>query len=131
MTATAIDTNVLYAELVPHFEGERLDVFLEEARIRRQPTNPTGLRRAGTTFETYCGRRRSSLLCGHCGAAHEPMCPKCKRPIPVRQHLLADFLIGAHAVTHAARLLTRDPRVYRTYFPDLKIFDPTTLRVVR
>jgi predicted nucleic acid-binding protein len=123
--------DVVYAELAPHFEGDRLDTFLAETGIRREPTTPMGLHRAGRTFETYCRRRRPGLLCGHCGAWHEPTCPKCKSRTQVRQHLLADFLIGAHAVTQSGRLLTRDQRVYRAYFPDLKLFDPTTLRVVR
>ncbi len=41
-----------------------------------------------------------------------------------REKLLGDFLIGAHAVTAGQPLLTRDPRRYRTYFPDLTLITP-------
>jgi predicted nucleic acid-binding protein len=43
-----------------------------------------------------------------------------------RDRLLGDFLIGAHAEMAGARLLTRDPRPYRTYFPDLNLITPET-----
>jgi predicted nucleic acid-binding protein len=42
-----------------------------------------------------------------------------------RSRLVADFLIGAHARTHADRLLTRDRGFYRRYFADLAVIDPT------
>ncbi len=43
-----------------------------------------------------------------------------------RDRVLADFLIGAHASTKGYRILTRDPRRYRTYFPTLDIIAPDT-----
>lgn len=45
-----------------------------------------------------------------------------------RERVAADFLIGAHALKHADRLLTRDRGFYRRYFGGLKVLDPTRSR---
>ncbi|WP_448661084.1 type II toxin-antitoxin system VapC family toxin [Sphingomonas sp. CJ20] len=42
-----------------------------------------------------------------------------KRPLP-------DFLIGGHALFAGATILTRDPRFYRAYFPDVPLITPET-----
>ena len=41
-----------------------------------------------------------------------------------RERVVADFLIAAHAISHAQRLLTRDRGFYRRYFEALEIVDP-------
>lgn len=42
-----------------------------------------------------------------------------------RTRIVADFLVGAHALEQADRLLTRDRGFHRTAFKDLAILDPT------
>ncbi len=42
-----------------------------------------------------------------------------------RTRVAADFLIGAHALCQADRLLTRDRGFYRSYFKRLAVLDPT------
>jgi predicted nucleic acid-binding protein len=42
-----------------------------------------------------------------------------------RERVISDFLIGAHAQTHADRLLTRDRGFYRRYFRELSVLDPS------
>lgn len=43
-----------------------------------------------------------------------------------RERVLPDFLIGAHAAIRGHKILTRDPKGYRSYFPDLDIISPDT-----
>jgi predicted nucleic acid-binding protein len=57
---------------------------------------------AGLRFARYAGRRRQS-------AGEGP------------RRLVADFLIGAHALLQADRMLTLDPKVFRQEFPELKL----------
>lgn len=65
---------------------------------------------AAEVFAAYAIRRRSA------GAG------------PPRR-LLADFLVGAHAVDKADRLVSRDGRFYRSVFPGLALVElPTSAR---
>jgi len=42
-----------------------------------------------------------------------------------RERIISDFLIGAHALGRADRLLTRDRGFHRLAFKELEIMDPT------
>lgn len=41
-----------------------------------------------------------------------------------RSMVLPDFFVGAHAATAGYRLLTRDAKRYRTYFPSVELIAP-------
>ncbi len=49
-----------------------------------------------------------------------------RRGDAVPRYPLPDFLIGGHAQALGAAILTRDPRFYRTYFPDVSLITPET-----
>ncbi len=92
---------VVYAEVSVGFDRiEDLDAALSEAVfVREALPYPAGFV-AGKAFLAY--RRRGG--------------PK-TAPMP-------DFYIGAHAAVADYRLLTRDDRRYRTYFPRLELLAP-------
>ena len=69
----------------------------------------------------YARRRQRSLTCPSCGAAQPDRCEACGAGIQGRQHIVADFMIGAHAALQADRLITRDRGYYGRYFPDLEL----------
>jgi len=50
-------------------------------------------------------------------------CANCGKTVNFSRRLrvLADFLTGAHAFTHAECILSRDLGVYKSHFKDLKV----------
>jgi predicted nucleic acid-binding protein len=112
----------VYAELSEHFAAP-VDVarFCAETRLRLEPSDADALALAGHAWATYTRRRPTGFVCANCGATQTIRCERCGVAIRGRQHIVADFLIGAHAQTHAGALLTLDPRFYRSYFPELRL----------
>ncbi len=112
----------VYAELAAHFpkQGD-LDRFLSETNLRLQPSGTSALHHAGQAWIEYTRRRAAGIVCPGCGSRQELRCSECGGALQPRQHVLADFMIGAHAITHANRLLTRDRGYYQRYFPELTL----------
>lgn len=44
----------------------------------------------------------------------------------VRERVMPDFLIGAHAAVRGYAILTRDPSGYARYFPGVQLITPST-----
>ena len=95
----------VYAELIakPKRSVASVDTFLETTRIAVDWTlEPSIWQSAGMAFQMYAINRK-----------------KQKQSSPRR--ILADFLIGAHAVQRDYTLLTLDQRVYAKSFPKLRL----------
>ena len=111
----------VYAELAVHFpEQEKLDRFLADTGLRLESSNAEALHRSGGAWSEYI-RRRPALACPQCGARQEIRCDECGASVQPRQHVVADFIIGAHALVQADQLLTRNRGHYATYFPELTL----------
>lgn len=113
---------VVYAELASQFpDGAFLERFLGDTGIKLDGTGPQGLQVAAGAWQRYRDRREDAIQCPKCGHRHLVHCQNCGQVLRVRQHILADFLIGGHAVAHADVLLSRDRGFYRNYFPELEV----------
>jgi predicted nucleic acid-binding protein len=100
----------VYAELVaaPGRDRAFVERFLQETTIdvdwllSRQVWESAAL-----AFRAYAERRRTQA------------------GDPGPRRILADFIIGAHALHHSSSLLTFDQRIYRVAFPTLNVVVPT------
>jgi predicted nucleic acid-binding protein len=102
---TLVAAAPVFAELLaaPGRSETFVGSFFEETGIRVDWELPEQIwRSAGRAFQAYAERRRRQRSRG-------------------ARRMLADFLIGAHALTNGCRLLTLDDRLYRTAFPKLSI----------
>jgi predicted nucleic acid-binding protein len=102
--ATAVGKLVIgecvLAEIAPVFDDENaLREFLADWQIEFVPSSMDSAILAGGNFAKYLSRG------GRAG------------------RIVADFLIGAHAVSHADRLLARDRGYLRDYFSELTVLD--------
>ena len=93
-----IINEIVYAELVPQFSTkELLDTTLTTLGITIAPLGKETAYKAGMAWKEY------------------------RKAGGSRDRVLADFLIGAHALVHAQQLLTRDRGFYKKYFKSLKV----------
>ena len=92
---------IIYAEVSIGFDRiEDLEAALPDEMFRRLPLPLEAAFLAGKAFVRY--RRRGGA----------------------RTSTLPDFFIGAHAAVSGLRLLTRDDRRYRSYFPRVEFVSP-------
>jgi predicted nucleic acid-binding protein len=112
---------IVYGELYPIFAKNNLDLdlFLCELGIGLEKSGKEVYRYAGEAWNQH--RRRRKFVCPACGRSIKMKCPQCSAAIRFRQHILADFIIGAFSELHCDGLLTRDLGYYRTYFPRLTL----------
>ena len=94
--------DVVWAETLSVFPDDRsFEHAMEQLQISFSPLTSKAASRAGRLWRS----------------ARE-------RKLPRHERVVADFLVAAHAVECADRLVTRDRGFYRTYFKGLALVDP-------
>lgn len=112
----------VYAELSSQFPSEKgLKDCLSDTAIRLIYSDEKSLVLAGEKWKAYSKNRANKLQCPACGKRIPVHCPECKNTISFRQHIISDFIIGAHAFVHAELLLSRDRGFYKTYYKGLNV----------
>ncbi len=91
---------VALAEVAPSLPSADMPQFLSDWNLTFVPSSQSSAILAGETFRSYLQRGGR------------------------RGRVVPDFLVAAHAQTHAQRLLARDRGYYRDYFRQLRIWDP-------
>ena len=115
----------VFAELGSQFLSfQDLKKFLHDTGIRLVSSSEESLCDASAAWKRYSLRKKDMVTCPACGKSQRSVCSFCNETISRRQHILSDFLIGAHAKIQANGLITRDRGFYRTYFQDMNIIAP-------
>jgi predicted nucleic acid-binding protein len=93
---------LIYAELlIPGTDSDIVDAILEVYNASLSPLPYAGAALAAAAFAKYRSRG---------GSKHSP---------------LPDFYIGSHAAVNNLTVLTRDNRIFSSYFPALKQLNPS------
>jgi hypothetical protein len=93
--------SIIYAELSLTFSTvEALDQVLDGMQLRMIELPKPALFLAGKAFV------------------------QCRRSGGVKNNVLGDFFIGAHAAVSGLPVLTRDTQRYKNYFPSVKLVAP-------
>ena len=134
MTTVLVDSNVLLDILTDDprwcsWSARQIEHLADEALLAINPIIyaevSVGFKRIEeleeaipkTAFERLPLPWEAAFLAAKCFVAD-------RRRTGARRSPLPDFYIGAHAAVAGLRLLTRDSRRYRTYFPSLPIITP-------
>ena len=101
IAGNVVACDVVWAELAASFpSGEGFQRAMRRLGVAFDPVDESACIAAGEAWKAY--RARGGR----------------------RVRIIPDFMIGAHAVLRANRLLTRDRGFYRAYFRRLRILDP-------
>jgi predicted nucleic acid-binding protein len=134
MTSTLVDSNVLLDIVVAtgrwwDWSFDRLfdlgndgplvinAIIYSEASVRFADSNSFELTLPSARFLREAIPFEAAFVAGKVHAEY-------RKAGGARERTLPDFFIGAHATVKGYRLLTRDARRYRTYFPKLGIIAP-------
>jgi predicted nucleic acid-binding protein len=103
---TLLVSPLVYAESLAHpfYAESQIILFYEKAGIVIDFSLPKAVwTEAGRRYAKFAARKRAQSLEGP-------------------RRILADFVIGAHALLQANRLMTLDSAFYRRHFPELRLY---------
>ena len=103
-TGSLVICDIVYAELSVHFDSSKeCDRFLRENEIRLEALGREDGFLAGRAWRNY------------------------RKAGGKRTRILPDFFIGAHAQLRASCLISRDRGFFQSWFPSLKLIDPSQM----